>query len=163
MTSLSLVKAVTPLAHVRDICWPEGWACAYDLARKRVFAECAVFTWVFSLNIYYDDAERRGSRKTDAHRGSLQCCIVGKVIGPMRFPAKNIRLPPPVILDYFWKTLNFCTKDSWNLTGNVHCTSNDFILKNVCLLFKLFKRNKVEAVLSTLAGKEADAEALEKI
>lgn len=62
--------------------------------------------------IYYDDdAERKGSSETDPHQGSLQCCIVGKVIGPARFLAEDIR--PFPFLDYFQKTLIFSRKDSF--------------------------------------------------
>lgn len=78
----------------------------------------AVFTCI--IVIYYDDAERKGSGETDTN--SRECCIVGKVIGPVRFLAENIRLPPPA-LDSFQKTDFLYLR----LTGNVHCTSSNFI------------------------------------
>lgn len=91
-----------------------------------------LFSVAFFLKIliYYNDAEGKGSREADAHQGSSQCCIVGKVIGPVRFLAEDIRKSqPPPVLGSFQKTLIFCTEDSLNLTGNVDCTLINFILR----------------------------------
>lgn len=106
--------------------------------------------------IYYDDAERKGSRGTDPHQGSLQCCIVGKVMSPADFSLRTFvcRLLSWIISP---KILIVCIKDSLKFTGNVHCTLIHFILRNYCLIFKLFKRKIRWRCFISVGGKTKEA------
>lgn len=100
VTSVFLGNAVTPLAHVRDICWPEGWACAYILARKWVrLVTFACFSYLLRW--------RRTQRVITGRRPSE---LWVKANDPAWSLAEDFRLSPP--------GLDLCA----NLTGNVHCT-----------------------------------------